>query len=115
VLSMRMNEKYVVSAVAGGLSLPADDIRYALSKMGDILSKKKLHLKVGVMHLVLQMDEGELTTARAIAEKLKPIIRNRDSATIMSVAATFRLLVKWGYLQRTKVKSVVCYRRLSDV
>ena len=112
---MLMSEKYVVSAVAGGLSLPADDIRYALSKMGDILSKKKLHLKVGVMHLVLQMDEGDLTTARAIAEKLKPMIRNSSGATVMSVAGIFRLLVKWGYLQRTTVKSVVHYRRLPDV
>ena len=110
-----MSDKYILSAVAGGCSLPREDILHALSKMGKIMSKKRIHLKVAVMHHVLQMESGEVTSSLGTCEEINPFIRNKSGVTTMSVAAIFRLMVKWGYLERLVTSNGTVYRRTAYV
>mgnify|MGYP003125237818 CR=1 FL=1 len=98
------------------VALKHDDLIHTLSKMGNVMSLRKLHRKIAVMYIVLQMEEDELISANDVLKRSLDIVRFRAGMTVDMCGHGLKLIARWGYLEEvvsTKYKDSKQYRRTS--
>ena len=98
------------------VALKHDDLIHTLSKMGNVMSLRKLHRKIAVMYIVLQMEEDELISANDVLKRSIDIVRFRAGMTVDMCGHGLKLIARWGYLEEvvsTKYKDSKQYRRTS--
>tara|TARA_R110001592_G_scaffold74059_2_gene225335 strand:+ start:1100 stop:1474 length:375 start_codon:yes stop_codon:yes gene_type:complete len=82
-------------------NLSIEDTKHVLSKMGKVMSMRKVGRKIGLMAtLIYEVQIGETFTSEALNLRSRKYITDKMSLTNDSVGAILRLFKKWGVVQR---------------
>ncbi len=110
------NPRRLKNIYSRAVALNHDDLINTLSKMGNVMSLRKLHRKIAVMYIVLQMEEDELISANDVLKRSLDIVRFRAGMTVDMCGHALRLIERWGYIEKLsspKWKDTKQYRRTS--
>ena len=88
----------IQNIISRGIKTNKESLRIVLSHMGRVMSLRKLHRKIGVMMVVLEMKEGETLSTKVICDRANENIRKNASLGVESIASICRLICRWGYL-----------------
>ena len=110
------NPRRLKNIYSRAVALSHDDLIHTLSKMGNVMSLRKLHRKIAAMYIVLQMQEGELICANDVLKRSLDIVRFRAGMTVDMCAHALRLIARWGYIEELPAplwRDTKQYRRTS--
>jgi hypothetical protein len=96
------SEREIQNIASRGLHLSCEEIRDILTHMGHSMSMRKLHRKIAIMRVVLDMQEGEKISSYNMLERATGYIRNCSSITVDMVGAIMRIVDKWGFVTTMK-------------
>lgn len=99
------SERDIQNIASRGLHLSCEEIRDILSVMGHSMSMRKLHRKIAIMKVVLEMETGERLSSYNMLERASQYIRNCSSITIDMVGAIMRIVDKWGFVNTLKMQT----------
>lgn len=110
------NPRRLKNIYSRAVALSHEDLIHTLSKMGNVMSLRKLHRKIAAMYIVLQMQEGELICANDVLKRSLDIVRFRAGMTVDMCAHALRLIARWGYIEELPAphwRDTKQYRRTS--
>ena len=93
------NPRRLKNIYSRAVALNHDDLIHTLSKMGNVMSLRKLHRKIATMYIVLQMQEDELISANDVLKRSLDIVRFRAGMTVDMCGHALKLIARWGYLE----------------
>jgi len=88
-----------------GLILSNEEIRATLKKMGSTLSLRKIHRKIAIMYVILQLEENEIISTHMVLAEASKLCREKAQLTIDMCSTILLTIQRWGYIQTEKVKT----------
>ena len=103
----------IMNVKSRGLSMSTEDFIDTLSHMGDVMSLRKLHRKVAVTRVILDMEEGQILELAEIVKLANRYCAKHCPVSGQIAGMILQKCMRWNMCSRINVGSrIIAYRRL---
>jgi len=103
----------IMNVKSRGLRMSTEDFLETLSHMGEVMSLRKLHRKVAVTRVILDMEEGQILELGEIVKLANRYCGRHCPVSAQSAGMVLQKCMRWQLCSRLNLPNkVIGYRRL---